>query len=116
MNRLSIALGVACATLAIGAAQAAVDPSAASVAAKVGACGKLPLSERGICKQQALAAAPATRQATGPAAMTDAQRAALKTENERYRARLAACSRMPLSEQTTCVSNAGIDAKLKAAS
>jgi hypothetical protein len=109
MNRLSIAVGAACATLAIGSVQAAVDPSESSIAA----CSRLPLSERGICKQEALSAAPMAQRTPGTTALNGPQRAALKSENERYRARLAACNRMPLSERTTCVSTAGIDATLK---
>ena len=111
MNPWTVKSSVALAAIAltIGAAHAAVEPST-GFAAKIDACARLPLSERGICKQQALAQSNAANVA--PAPLSNAQRHALSAEDARYRTALAACARMPLSMQTTCASDAGRDARL----
>ena len=68
-------------------------------------CGRLPLSERGICKIQAvpeLSAGVAAKQPT-----TASEQTAMDHEMQRFRAALAACARLPLSQRTTCKSDAG---------
>ena len=111
MNAWTVTSGITVAAIALtlGAAHAAVEQRT-GFAAKIDACARLPLSERGICKQQALAESNAANLA--PAPLSNAQRHVLNREDARYRAALAACARMPLSMQTTCVSDAGRDATL----
>lgn len=87
MKRWSSALGVTLlAALGTGAAYAAVDQDAAN---RVGACSKLPLSQRGICKQEALGVAQ-----TPPALSADERQALMADE--------AACDRLPRSERVAC--------------
>ena len=115
---LALAIGVA-----YGSAHAAVDAShhqAATVAldqaasattrSEMAACKKLPLSQRGICADQAGYGQPVMRHSLSPA-----QRKTLGQENARYEAAMAACKRLPVSERTTCVSIAGVDTTLAAA-
>ncbi|MGE5169221.1 MAG: hypothetical protein ACM3JC_02480 [Rudaea sp.] len=68
---------------------------APSVATRIGDCGRLPLSERGICKQQVLASAQAPRTASDQQASAREDAAAAQ--------RRAACGRLPLSERGICV-------------
>lgn len=68
-------------------------------------CGRLPLSERGICKIQAVPELSAGVVAQPP--MTAAEQTAMDHEMQRFQAALASCKRLPLSERTTCESDAG---------
>ena len=113
---LALAIGAA-----YGSAHAAVNSSHPQVATAIDqaasatthgemtACKKLPLSQRGICADQAGYGQPVMRHSLSPA-----QRKALGQENARYEAAVAACKRLPVSERTTCVSNAGVDTTLAA--
>ncbi len=83
MKRWILALSVAMVALAAGTASAAVDPDAAS---RVAACGKLPLSQRGICKHEALGVAQR---------LPDADRAVPM-------AQLSACEQLPRSDRVAC--------------
>jgi hypothetical protein len=86
MRRWSFAVGVTLLALGTGTAYAAVDQDAAS---RVGACSKLPLSQRGICKHEALGVA----QTATP--LSVAGRQALMTKE-------ATCDRLPRSERVAC--------------
>lgn len=86
MKRWSLALGVGLLALGTGTAYAAVDQDAAN---RVAACSKLPLSQRGICKQEALGVA----QTPPPLSANDRQ--ALMADE-------AACDRLPRSERVAC--------------
>jgi hypothetical protein len=86
MKRWSFALGAAILALGAGTALAAVDQDAAN---RVAACGKLPLSERGICKHEALGVAPT------PPPLSVAERAKLMTEE-------TSCDRLPRHERVAC--------------
>ncbi len=86
MKHWSIALGVTILALGAGTAWASVDQDAAN---RVGACSKLPLSQRGICKQEALGVA----QTSSP--LSVAGRQALMTEE-------ATCDQLPRSQRVAC--------------
>ena len=86
MKRWSFALGAAILALGAGTALAAVDQDAAN---RVAACGKLPLSERGICKHEALGVAPT------PPPLSVAERAKLMTEE-------TSCNKLPRHERVAC--------------
>ena len=92
-------------------ATTAVIDQAASAANRnaMAACQKLPLSDRGICAEEAGYGQPVLRHLRSPA-----QQKVLDQENARYEAAVAACKHLPVSERTTCVSNAGIDTTLAA--
>ena len=77
----------------------AIEASNAAFERSVAACGRLPLSERGICKVQPHEAKVVS--------ITEAQRNEMNADDARYRARLASCGRLPISERTTCASEAG---------
>lgn len=125
--RKLLAMGTALAagmTISIGVAHAVTDQAAlAKVTAEVAACGKLPLSERGICKAEAVAnydqyaAKPAISDAERSARLSTqaksyqersiGEREAMDKEMRRYQAALAKCARLPLSERGICKSEAG---------
>lgn len=86
MKRWSVALGVTLLALGTGTAYAAVDQDAAS---RVGACSKLPLSQRGICKHEALGVAQ-----TPPPLSAN--------ERQELMAKEATCDRLPRSERVAC--------------
>ena len=101
---------------AIGTAHAANPAqSATSVAAPtMVACNQLPASRREFCRSEAAQAQIRAAQASANHTLSNSQKAALKKADAHYRAAVAACSRMPLSDRTTCVSDAGDDRALAA--
>jgi hypothetical protein len=92
-------------------ATGALTDQAASVTTRseMAACKTLPLSQRGICADQAGYGQPVMRRSLSPA-----QQQALDREKVRYEAAVAACKRLPASDRTTCMSQAGIDTNLAA--
>jgi hypothetical protein len=111
----SFALAAAFA-FAIGTAHAATPTqSATSVAAPtMAACNQLPASRRELCRSEAAQAQLRAAQAAANHTLSNSQKAALKKADAHYRAAVAACNRMPLSDRTTCVSEAGDDRALAA--
>jgi hypothetical protein len=71
-------------------------------AAAVDHCSTLPLSERGICKQEAKSSHAGYAVATG----AGQQRAMHRAERARHDQALAACKRLPISEYNTCFDEA----------
>jgi hypothetical protein len=100
----------------IGTAHAANPAqSAISVAAPtMAACNQLPASRREFCRSEAAQAQIRAAQASANHTLSNSQKAALKKADAHYRAAVAACNRMPLSDRTTCVSEAGDDRALPA--
>jgi hypothetical protein len=115
-----IATGVvmaAAVTFTIGTAHAAANAtqSAASIGAtSMASCKQLPISQSEFCKSEAGWAAISSGQNPGSEALAKSQNTALKRADARYHAALATCSRMPVSDRNTCVSEAGDDRKLVA--
>jgi hypothetical protein len=111
----SFALAAAFA-FAIGTAHAANPAqSATSVAAPtMAACNQLPASRREFCRSEAAQAQLRAAQASANHTLSNSQKAVLKKADAHYRAAVAACNRMPLSDRTTCVSEAGDDRALAA--
>jgi hypothetical protein len=101
MNRLSIALSIACVTVAIGSARATNDQFATSMSPNVAACSRLPLSERGICKAQGASGTSVAQRGMLPGD----RRAPMPADAASAKA-LAACNRLPLSERGICSINA----------
>jgi hypothetical protein len=75
------------------------------------ACAKLPISERNTCTAQAAAAYFGPRE-QNDYPMSASAKHGLADETRRYQAALAACANLPLSEHTTCESNAGLPSAL----
>lgn len=119
-NRAVIATSFAFAAgfaFAIGTAHAAANPaqSATSVAAPtMAACNQLPASRREFCRSEAEQAEIRAAQASVNHTLSNSQKAALKRADAHYRVALAVCSRMPVSDRTTCVSEAGDDRTMAA--
>ena len=89
---------------------AVIDRAASGATGReMAACKTLPLSQRGICADQAGYGQPVMRQSLSPA-----QQQALDREQARYKAEVAACNRLPVSDRTTCMSQAGLDTNLAA--
>lgn len=100
-----------------GGAHAAANPpqAATSVAAPtMAACNQLPASRREFCRSEAEQAEIRAAQASVNHTLSNSQKAAQKRADAHYRAALAVCSRMPVSDRTTCVSEAGDDRTLAA--
>jgi hypothetical protein len=75
------------------------------------ACAKLPISERNSCTARAAAAYFGPREKLDYPASASAQRVTAD-ETQHYRAALAACKKLPLSERTACESDAGLPSSL----
>ena len=108
LRRLAIGAAlVAGPAMSIGIAHATVGQAADdSFDAQIAACGRLPLSERGICKSEVVAN-------SGPLNAGRATSYAIREDRAAWEARferaLAECSRLPVSERGTCRSNADLD-------
>lgn len=103
MKSVTMASAIACAMLlGTGSAFAAIgDTVGTTVEVDYASCGKLPLSERGICKAEASRRADASSTNTEIAAGT-------QTTPSRYGNLVTACSHAPLSEQNACVDAASL--------
>lgn len=97
----ALAIAVAVLSLVATTDSAAAVPKS-SIAADIGKCGALPLSQRGICKELALSQSGATL-ATPTSAVAQQRVAA---DNARYAHAMAACKRLPISQLNTCVDQA----------
>jgi hypothetical protein len=115
---MRIALGAACAlVLTMGSAYAndqSHDRYASSIRSAIGACHKLPSSERGACKaeaQQHQDAVAASRPATAlPASsvFVEAGQGAINAGANRYKSLASACHHAPSSEHNSCVDEASL--------
>ena len=92
---MTLALGVM--VSAIGVAHATTAP-AANVNAQFNECSSLPLSQRPICRTEAIAR---TEAASGQQIAPD-ERAARARAEARYEAAVADCNRLPLSQRGAC--------------
>jgi hypothetical protein len=104
--KTGLLIGFGMLSLAAGSASAW---STSQSAAAVSHCATLPLSERGICKQEAKSSNTAYA-ATEAAAQ---QRPMDRVDRARYDEALAACKRLPISEYNTCVDEARLHAALR---
>lgn len=117
MNCMRIALGVACALgLTIGTAYANdqwQDRSHQSIRSAIGACHKLPVSERGTCKVEAqmhqdmLDVSAAARPPLSSAYVIP-DRTAFNKETSRYKTLASECHRAPVSERNSCLDEASL--------
>ena len=80
-----------------GVAHAASAAPDSTVANRIAACGRLPLSERGICKDQAVLSAP-----SGAQGLSAEDQRTLAASNAAYDRAVADCNRLPLSERGIC--------------
>ncbi len=98
---------VAAPAISIGIAHATVGQAADdSFDAQIAACGRLPLSERGMCKSEVVAN---SGQFNAEPATSDVVREDHAAWEARFERALAECRRLPLSERGICRSNAGLD-------
>jgi hypothetical protein len=72
--------------------------STSTAASRMTTCARLPLSERGMCKQEAVN----LDSPTGAEAMSAQDRRAIETSNAAFERSVAACNRLPLSERGIC--------------
>jgi hypothetical protein len=102
MKSVTMASAIACAMLlGTGSAFAAVgDTTGTTVEADYAACGKLPVSERGICK------AEASRRADVPA--NNELAVTTPATTSRYGNLVTQCSHAPSSEHNSCVDAASL--------
>jgi len=98
MKRWYIFGSVALSLLAFGGVAHSAAAPDSTVATRMTACARLPLSERGICKQEA----PATNSPSGVEAMSAQDRQAIAISDAAFDRSVAACSRLPLSERGIC--------------
>ena len=80
-----------------GVAHSAAAPDS-TVATRMTGCAGLPLSERGVCKQEALA----SNSSSGAEAKSAQYRQAIAASNAAFDRSVAACNRLPLSERGIC--------------
>jgi hypothetical protein len=119
-NHTVIAAGVVMATavtFAIGTAHAAANATQSTTNVGVTSeahCKQLPMSQSEFCEPEVGSAMISTAQVPDGKALSNSQKTALKREDARYRAALVACKRMPVSDRTTCISEAGDDRTLVA--
>ena len=93
-----------------GTGGAAIDqPKSRETHRAMTECKTLPLSDRGICADQA-----GYGQKVMMRSPSANQQAAVDRENARYKAAMKECGRMPVSDRGICASQAGDDRKLAA--
>ena len=98
------ALAIVVTALSLVATSAWATPAPQSkFATEIGNCSALPLSQRGICKEQALSQAV---RATPPAPTSAAEKVRIEAANERYAHVMATCKRLPISQLNTCLDKA----------
>ena len=98
MKRWYILGSIALSMLAFGGVAHSAVTSNSTVGSRMAACGRLPLSERGVCKQEVLN----SNSSNGAQAMSMQDRDAIAASNAAFERSVATCNRLPLSERGIC--------------